>query len=490
MSITGSFSNALSGLGVTGRLAEVTSNNLANALTKGYARQSVDIAARELSGRGVGARVLGVTRNSVPDLTAARRLADGEAAALEPQAAALARLGAALGEATADDGLFRRVEALESSLRGLSETPESEPRQIAVAEAARDVARFLNRLSGQIAVERQNADGMIGSQVDTVNHNVRQIEALNDKITRLASGGRDVASLIDQRELLIDEVSAILPVRALPQSNGKIFLTTAQGQFLLAEEPVELEFTRSPIITADMTYDPFGGGALSGIVLAGQDMTPGASGEQVITTGALFGNFAIRDQIALDLNTQIDEFAADLIQRFEDPAVDPTLAVGDPGLFTDNGGPFDPLLPEGLAGRIALNAAADPAQGGDSARLRDGLNAVAPGPVFSATVPRAYLDALQRQSASAITGVSGNLSSFQMVTGIAEFTGERRSRAEVEASTLVTTRESLAANEAREIGVDQDNELASLVQIEQAFAANIQVIQTAARMLDELTRIR
>lgn len=490
MSISGSFSNALSGLGVTGRLAEVTSNNLANALTKGYARQSVDVAARELSGRGVGARVLGVTRNSVPDLTAARRLADGDAAALEPQAEALARLGTAFGEATADDGLFRRIETLESSLRGLSETPESEPRQIAVADAARDVASFLNSLSGKIAVERQNADAMIASQVDTVNHNVRQIEALNDKITRLASGGRDVASLIDQRELLIDEVSAILPVRALPQSNGKIFLTTTQGQFLLAEVPVELEFTRSPIITADMTYDPLGGGALSGISLAGQDLTPGASGAQVITAGALFGNFAIRDQIASDLNIQIDEFAADLIQRFEDPAVDPTLAAGDPGLFTDNGGPFDPLLPEGLAGRIGLNAAADPAQGGDPARLRDGLNAVAPGPVFSATVPRAYLDALQRQSVSAISGVTGNLSSFQMVTGIAEFTGERRSRAEVEASALITTREALAANEAREIGVDQDNELANLVQIEQAFAANIQVIQTASRMLDELTRIR
>lgn len=490
MSISGSFSNALSGLGVTGRLAEVASNNLANALTKGYARQSVDVGARELSGRGVGARVLGVTRNSVPDLTASRRLADGDAAALEPQAESLARLGAAFGEATADEGLFRRIEALESSLRGMSETPESEPRQIAVVEAARDVASFLNNLSGTISTERQNADTLIASQVNTVNQNVQQIEALNDKITRLASGGRDVASLIDQRELLIDEVSAILPVRALPQSNGKIFLTTTQGQFLLAEKPVELEFTRSPIITADMTFDPVGGGALSGITLAGQDLTPGTSGAQVITAGALFGNFAIRDQIAQDLNAQIDEFAADLIQRFEDPTVDPTLAAGDAGLFTDSGGPFNPLIPEGLAGRINLNVAVDPTQGGDPVRLRDGLNSIAPGPVFSAAIPRAYLDAMQQQSVSTVNGVAGNLSTFQLVSGIAEFTGERRSRAEVEASTLVTTRESLAANEAREIGVDQDDELASLIQIEQAFAANIQVIQTAARMLDELTEIR
>lgn len=490
MSISGSFTNALSGLGVTSRLAEVASNNLANALTKGYARQSVDIGARELDGRGVGVRTLGVNRNSTPDLTASRRLADGDAAAVEPQADALARLGAAFGEATADDGLFRRIEALETSLRGLAETPESEPRQIAVAEAARDVATFLNQLSDQIAIERQNADSLIASQVETVNSNVAQIDALNEKITRLEAGGRDVATLVDQRELLIDEVASILPVRPLVQSNGTVFLTTTQGQFLLAEEPVELEFTNSPIITSGMTYDPIGGGALSGIKLAGLDLTPGATGAQVITSGALFGSFAIRDQVAFDLNTQIDEFAADLIQRFEDPAVDPTLAIGDPGLFTDNGSAFDPLVPEGLAGRISMNALVDTNQGGDVSRLRDGINAVATGPVFSGVIPRAYVDALQNPVASSVTGVTGSLSSFQLVSGIAEFTGSRRSRSEIETSVLVSTRESLAANEAREIGVDQDAELQSLIQIEQAFAANIQVIQTASRMLDEITEIR
>lgn len=490
MSISGSFSNALSGLGATGRLAEVASNNLANALTKGYARQNVEIGSRELSGRGVGTRVIGVSRTSSPDLTASRRIADGDAAAFEPQAEALARLGSAFGEATGDDGLFRRIEALETSLRGLSETPESEPRQLEVVAAAKDVASFLNNFSDQVASERQNADQLIASQVNTVNQNVEQIDGLNEKITRLAAGGRDVATLIDQRELLIDEVAAIIPVRALPQSNGKVFLTTAQGQFLLAEEPVTLEFTQSPIITADMVYDPSGGGALSGVTLAGLDLTPGASGAQVLSAGALFGNFAIRDSIGQDMNSQIDEFTADLIQRFEDPAVDPTLAPGDPGIFTDNGSAFDAALQEGLARRIEVNGAVDPAQGGEPSRLRDGMNSVGAGPVFSSVLPRAYLNALEVPVTSNITGVAGTLSSFQMVTGIAEYTGQLRDRTEVSTSALISTRESLAANEAREIGVDQDAELQSLIQIEQAFAANIQVIQTASRMMDELTEIR
>lgn len=490
MSISGSFSNALSGLGVTGRLADVASNNLANALTKGYARQSLAVGARELGGNGVGARALGVNRTSAPDLTASRRLADGDAAAGETQAQALGRLGREFGEASANDGLFRRIETLESSLRGLSETPEAEARQIAVVEAAKDVASFLNNLSGQVSTERQNADRTIASHVDTVNRNIEQISDLNSKITRLAAGGRDVATLIDQRELLIDEVASIIPTRSLPQSNGNIFLTTTQGQFLLAEEPVPLEFTASPIITADMTYDPAGGGALSGITLAGLDLTPGATGSQVVTSGALFGEFAVRDRIGFDMNTQIDEFAADLMQRFEDPTIDLTLAPGDPGLFTDSGGAFDPSLTEGLASRLNINAAVDPSQGGEARRVRDGVNSIGAGAVFSDALPRGLLNAIQTQATSSITGVSGALSSFQMVSGIAEFTGQLRDRAETETSALISTRESLAANEARQIGVDQDEELQSLIQIEQAFAANIQVIQTASRMLDELMEIR
>ena len=131
MSISGSLSNALSGLGVTGRLSEVASNNLANALTKGYSRQTVQVSSRELNGRGVGATVVQVSRASSPDLTASRRIADGDAASADNQAEALGKLGTLLGEATGDDGLFRRIETFENSLRTLAETPESEPRQLA-----------------------------------------------------------------------------------------------------------------------------------------------------------------------------------------------------------------------------------------------------------------------------------------------------------------------------------------------------------------------
>ncbi|MEM1298957.1 MAG: flagellar hook-associated protein FlgK [Pseudomonadota bacterium] len=491
MSISATFANALSGLTATRRLADVTANNLANALTEGYGRQSVDLSSAVLEGRGVGVSVTGVSRASAPDITAARRKADGDAATFGAQASALERLGRSLGEATDEDSLFVRLEEFEAGLRALADTPESGPRQTQTVEAAKDLVQRLNNLSQEAATVRANADGEIAKQVQTVNRNLARIDELNATIVRLGAGGRDVATLIDERERLIDEVSASIPARVHLQDDGSVFLTTTSGLFLLQEQPADLQFTPSPIITAPMTYDPAGTGALSGLTLAGIDITPSNTHPQRLTEGGIAGNFIVRDDIGTEFDSRIDQFAADLIARFEDPAVDPTLAAGDPGLFTDGVAALDLTIVEGLAGRIAVNALADPAQGGDPTRLRDGLQSAGPGPAGSDTIPRALLDTLTAgRPSTAIPGLVGNLSAAQMISGITEATGIRRTSAEAELASLTGARETIALTEAREIGVDTDAELQELIQIEQAFAANIQVIQAASRMLEQITEIR
>ena len=61
--------------------------------------------------------------------------------------------------------------------------------------------------------------------------------------------------------------------------------------------------------------------------------------------------------------------------------------------------------------------------------------------------------------------------------------------AETGVAAFSSTRETLASTEAEAIGVNSDAELQALIQIEQAYAANVQVIQTASRMLDQLLEI-
>jgi len=226
-----------------------------------------------------------------------------------------------------------------------------------------------------------------------VNTSLSKIAKLNRQIQIFSASGRETASLVDQREQLIDRVASIVPIREHARSDGVVELTTAQGLSLVDTRAREIGFTPTPIITAPMRYDG-GGGALSGLTLNGVDITPGGPGSQAITGGALAGQFAVRDDIATEVSDRADALAADLIGRLAASGVDPTLAPGAPGLFTDNGGAYDPLTLTGLAGRIQLNAAVDPDAGGDPALIRDGLGAITPGPAVNGDLPRALLDAL------------------------------------------------------------------------------------------------
>ena len=103
------------------------------------------------------------------------------------------------------------------------------------------------------------------------------------------------------------------------------------------------------------------------------------------------------------------------------------------------------------------------------------------------TLPRAMLDALTATGGvTAVPGLPPTLSFAQTAIGMIELTALGRVSAEANVASFSNTREILARAEAETIGVDTDAELQALIQIEQAFAANVQVIQTASRMLDQL----
>ncbi|MEM1344180.1 MAG: flagellar hook-associated protein FlgK [Pseudomonadota bacterium] len=493
MSISSAPNNAVSGLTANARLASVTAGNLANALTPGYGRQAVDLSAATVGETGAGVRAAPPTRTLDPDLTAARRTADADLAEQSLVFDALGRLERSLGTIDDASSLVNRIGNAESTLRQMAETPEVPARQQAAAQAASDLAERFNLISTETVRLRETTDSEINRRVEQVNDALGRIANLNRQIQVLSATGRSTANLIDERERLIDTVAQNVPIRVSPGRNDTVEIRTLEGLTLANTSATQIEFTRTPTFEPGLGYaanTPIPGG----LILQGLDVTPGGPGAQQIRTGALAGLFEVRDRIAPELERRLDSLAADAITRLADPAVDPTLAPGDAGLFTDRGSAFDPADSVGIAGRIALNAAVDPRAGGDPARLRDGLQATQPRASADASIPQALRDAFARlgdaSTAPATPGVSGQYSLQGRTIAVIELLATERVGAEAQVSALSATREALATEESDTLGVDQDAELQRLIEIEQAYAANAQVIQTAARMLDELTRIR
>ena len=482
MSISASLSNALTGLAAASRSAQVVSSNVSNALTEGYARRQVNLSPRYIGGAGAGVQIDGISRIVDETLLREKRLAAasaGNATVGHDFNTEILRL---IGSPDTPGSLNARVAGFETALLEASSRPDSEARLTGVLVAAQELAGKLNDISDGVQKLREDADAEIAREVTRLNTSLEQIDALNAQILRAKGHDEDYPALLDRRQKLIDDISELVPIRQIPRENDTVALYTMGGALLLDIEPAEFGFEARAPITPDMTL---ASGALSGLSINGVPVETAGTGS-AIAGGVLAGLFSLRDDLAVTVQDNVDEVARDLVVRFEDPALDPTLALGDPGLFTDRGAALDPLDIPGLAGRLEVNALADPAQGGATWRLRDGLGAAAPGSVGDTTL----LDAIVAVMADARVPVGGTFSGAgKDVAGFAaaltSVAGQSvlgtSTRLSFEVARFEGLEETFLAD-----GVDTDQEMQNLLLIEQAYAANARVIQTADELLQIL----
>ncbi|MFN4154017.1 MAG: flagellar hook-associated protein FlgK [Paracoccaceae bacterium] len=485
MSISATLSSAFSGLTASSRMAEVTASNVSNALTEGYARRELQLTARSLGNIGVGVAVKGVTRQVdkllLQDLRLAAASQSGRAASLD----FLKRIDTSLGTADEAGSLSARIATFERAVIEAAARPEADARLATVVDAARSLTDGLGQISRVIATERQAADTRIAADVKLLNASLSGVAELNTRIRTFAAAGRDTTVLMDQRQQLVDSISAIVPVREVAREHDQIALFTTGGTILLEGRPVQFGFTPTGMITPDLSL---AAGSLSGLTVNGQPVTTTPAGGR-LGEGRLSSLFDLRDRLAPEAQANLDALARDLIERVSAPAADPTLAPGAPGLFTDRGAAFDPLDEVGLAGRIQLNALVLPESGGALWRLRDGLGAAAAGPggfsdrltalAASLSVVRATVSGGLSPGARSLSGFASDIASAQSVRRLGAEAGTAFAAARSDA-----LRSALLRN-----GVDTDQEMQNLLLIEQAYAANAKVFQAADDMIKILLGI-
>lgn len=482
MSISASLSNALTGLAAASRSAQVVSSNVSNALTEGYARRQVNLSPRYIGGGGAGVQIDGISRFVDETLLREKRLSAAAAGNATVGHDFNTDILALVGSPDTPGSLTARVSGFETAILEAASRPDSEARLTGVLVAAQSLAGKLNDISDGVQKLREDADAEIALEVARLNTSLEQISELNAQILRARGHDQDYPALLDRRQKLIDDISELVPIRQLPRENDTVALYTIGGALLLDIGPAEFGFESRAPITPDMTL---ASGALSGLTINGNPVVTSGTGS-AIAGGVLAGLFAVRDELAVGVQENLDEVARDLVVRFEDPALDSTLAVGDPGLFTDRGAPIDLLDIPGLAGRIEVNALVDPVQGGATWRLRDGLGALAPGPVGEASLLNAKVAVLADARVpvgGTFSGAGKNVSGF--AAALTSLAGQSvlgsSTRLSFEVARFEGLEETFLAN-----GVDTDQEMQNLLLIEQAYAANARVIQTADELLQIL----
>lgn len=482
MSISGGLSSALSGLTAAAKTIEVVSSNIANSTTPGYGRREVITAARIVGHTGQGVNVTGVQRHVDPVLLSDRRRSEATESERNTRATFYTQLEAAVGTSDSATSIGNRISEFDTALLEAASLPSSEARLARVAETARNLANQINSASQAVQSARASADDKIEADVNLLNRTLQELSGLNDSIRASYAASRDPSALLDQRQIMIDSIAKVVPIREMARDDGQVALYTTGGAMLLDGKAAVFGFNPVGMVTPEMSV---GVGSLSNLTLNGQPLS--ASGDlSLIAGGSLSAHFSVRDDLAPAAQEKLDALARDLLERFADPAIDPTLAVGQAGLFTDGGGDFLAADEVGLAHRLRLNAAVDPSQGGELWRLRDGVGATAPGLAGNAST----LVALQSALTAPRTPVSG-----QFMSGTRSFSAlqgdmlsamvSSRLTAESEASYAAARTDALTQLQLAD-GVDTDQEMQSLLLVEQAYTANAKVIQTIGEMIDTL----
>jgi len=482
MSITHALQSAKTGLLVNGRRAETTSANVANANTPGYVRRSLSLAENLLDGANAGVKSDGLVRATNPYLTETRRELASELAMAQTQSAAWQRLSTAFGNDSDGTGLFSAYQSLETALDRAANTPESSTFLRTAFDAAKDIVVEFADLSQTARSMRAEADREIAEGVSVVNAALKSIEKLNGRISALDQSSGRAAGLVDERERLLDQIAEFMPVKSVDRGNGNIDVMTNEGVFLLVGEAREVTFTPGQAFGPGASMES---GHLSGLAVEGVDLTPAASSYAAISSGRFAALFTLRDSDAPSFTNRLDALATDLVERFSGDAVDPTLTAGEPGLFVDPG----PSGEAGIAGRLQLNEAVDPDQGGELRRLRDGLGSAVAGPPGDGSVLRQLHETLTNARPVAANGFSGNYSGSAAVAQVASLTGQARIRNESIESSMQTQYGVASEAELSSTGVNVDAEMQELLLIEQAYAANARVVQTLGQMVDQLMQI-
>ncbi len=240
---------ALSGLIAQQDAIDVTGNNITNANTEGYSRQTAVLQTKEplhiaalsaVTGEGgqlgTGVTVATITRIRNTYLDASYREHNTAAGAAGAQAEQLSQAQSAFNEPSST-GLASQLSAFWSSWSELAETP-TEPAKVGVVGAATELTGSLHQLAAQL----QSLEGQASAQyaaltgpTGEVANDATQIAELNHQIKLSLAAHQQPNELEDHRDLLLDKLSALASVTVTKEADGTDTVTFGNAALPLVE---------------------------------------------------------------------------------------------------------------------------------------------------------------------------------------------------------------------------------------------------------------
>ncbi len=311
------------------RALGTVSNNIANVGTDGYSRQEVVMAANPVARLGTVYLGTGVTVDSVKrqyDAFAEANLRNSNSnlASQEPMVNYANRVIDIMGSTSM--GLSGALDQFFNSARDLSSDPASTVMRGSFLRDSENIASRFGELSSQLDLVQNETDEAVKGYVNSMNTIVKQLATVNTQLTRQKSVSMQPADLLDQRDVLLKDLSSYAQIKTAFSENGSV--SVSLGPSLTRDVVVDgvkffilgTNFNAAAPEKVGLVLDPYGSStSLSGL-----------------SGGKLAGILSFREQVLGSSRSSLDTLANNFVKEVNAVHTSGIDAYGDTGidLFT------------------------------------------------------------------------------------------------------------------------------------------------------------
>ena len=330
MGLSQALSTAMSGLRATQASLALVGANVANAETPGYVKKTVNQVAGTTGEFGSSVLINGVNRQLDQYLQTQLRTENSGASYASIRSTFLANLQNVYGNPDDSGTIESAFNDFLTAIQGLSTSPDSQSARIGAVAAAQAMAQQLNSTTQGIQTLRANAETGINDSVVTANNAMAQIAAINIKLQNNGQTDAATASLLDQRDVYIDQLSQLMDIRTVTNDLNQVTVFTNSGVQLVGTEASKLSFNAQGTVTPNTLYNS--NPLKSNVGTITINFPHGGSYDMVSTNSIRSGKIAayleLRDKTLVQAQAQIDQFAASMSSALSDKTTNGTAAPG------------------------------------------------------------------------------------------------------------------------------------------------------------------
>ncbi|MDR2761518.1 MAG: flagellar hook-associated protein FlgK [Planctomycetaceae bacterium] len=291
---------------------QVVGQNLTNASTTGYVRETLNVQTNgsRKTGNGItigtGSQVTGITQVIDKFLEERLRNSISDSTSSATQEKYYSELESLLNELT-DYDLSTSIETFFNSIDNIQNYPENVTyRQMAIEQGLK-LTQDINRISTEIINIQREINSAISNAADDINKLLTEINGLNKSIALYESGGAnnssDAIGLRDQRLSALTKLSEYINIKTIENpTNGSVAIYC--GSDILLMDGVQNELlVRKQYENSDSIY--------YAEICIKNTMTP-----LDVRSGNVAGLYEANKEILGNFNNELDNFAAGLISEF------------------------------------------------------------------------------------------------------------------------------------------------------------------------------